>query len=98
MWKCLTGHAYIFQSIIFSCWTSTLNLVSKYLEQDGIPFLRIDGETPTKRRQKLLDQFDDGTVRVLIMTTGTGAFGQALLFTLPPDLGMLLLIQGQPQA
>ncbi|KAH7032710.1 SNF2 family N-terminal domain-containing protein [Microdochium trichocladiopsis] len=63
------------KSIIFSCWTSTLNLVGRHLEKEGVKYLRIDGETPTKKRQDLLDQFDSQTVRVLIMTTGTGAFG-----------------------
>ncbi|KAL9110915.1 MAG: hypothetical protein Q9227_004530 [Pyrenula ochraceoflavens] len=64
------------KSIIFSCWTRTLNLISQYLEQENIPFERIDGECPLARRQIFLDDFaKDARIPVLIMTTGTGAYG-----------------------
>ncbi|ORY68436.1 SNF2 family N-terminal domain-containing protein [Pseudomassariella vexata] len=64
------------KSIIFSCWTRTLNLVARHLKQDGIRFSRIDGECPLAKRQKILDDFAKRTGDpVLIMTTGTGAFG-----------------------
>ncbi|KAL4885939.1 SNF2 family N-terminal domain-containing protein [Aspergillus karnatakaensis] len=66
------------KSIIFSCWTRTLDLIAKHLRRDDvqIPFRRIDGKTPPAERQRLLDEFDStGRVPVLIMTTGTGAFG-----------------------
>ncbi|OLN85473.1 putative SWI/SNF-related matrix-associated actin-dependent regulator of chromatin subfamily A member 3-like 3 [Colletotrichum chlorophyti] len=64
------------KSIIFSCWTRTLHLVAKHLEEAGVPYLRIDGDCPLLKRQETLVRFanrDD--TRVLIMTTGTGAFG-----------------------
>ncbi|KAH6647230.1 SNF2 family N-terminal domain-containing protein [Truncatella angustata] len=64
------------KSIIFSCWTRTLNLVAKHLERANIPFSRIDGECPLSKRQKILDDFEKKSGNpVLIMTTGTGAFG-----------------------
>ncbi|KAK6084656.1 DNA repair and recombination protein rad5c [Seiridium cupressi] len=64
------------KSIIFSCWTRTLNLVAKHLGRAGIPFSRIDGECPLSKRQKILDDFTKRSGDpVLIMTTGTGAFG-----------------------
>ena len=63
-------------SIIFSCWTRTLNLVAKHLEQSDIPYRRIDGNTTLQTRQKNLEEFASGDREpVLIMTTGTGAFG-----------------------
>ncbi|KAL4928301.1 SNF2 family N-terminal domain-containing protein [Aspergillus undulatus] len=66
------------QSIIFSCWTRTLDLIAKHLQnaKPRIRFRRIDGKTLPSERQQILDRFD-GTkdVPVLIMTTGTGAFG-----------------------
>lgn len=71
-WQWLTDNC----SIIFSCWTRTLRLVEKYLKDAGIDHLRIDGDCSLPQRQNMLDQFaksDDK--RVLIMTTGTGAFG-----------------------
>jgi SWI/SNF-related matrix-associated actin-dependent regulator of chromatin subfamily A3 len=37
---------------------------------------RIDGECSTAKRERILHQFtDDPYLRVLIMTTGTGAVG-----------------------
>ncbi len=63
-------------SIIFSCWTKTLDLVGRHLEREKIKYLRIDGERLLSQRQRILDQFARSTrERVLIMTTGTGAFG-----------------------
>ncbi|OIW28319.1 hypothetical protein CONLIGDRAFT_577125 [Coniochaeta ligniaria NRRL 30616] len=65
------------KSIIFSCWTRTLNLVEIYLRRNQIPFLRIDGEILLSKRQKILNEFaePDSRERVMLMTTGTGAFG-----------------------
>ncbi|CAM1506220.1 Fc.00g058610.m01.CDS01 [Cosmosporella sp. VM-42] len=64
------------KSIIFSCWTRTLDLIQIYLRREGIDFLRIDGECPPSKRQRILDQFArPGGPRVMLMTTGTGAFG-----------------------
>ncbi|KAI3328987.1 hypothetical protein HD806DRAFT_481296 [Xylariaceae sp. AK1471] len=64
------------KSIVFSCWTCTMDLVGRHLEKAGIKFLRIDGDTLMSKRQRTLDDFDkDFGARVLLMTTGTGAFG-----------------------
>jgi SNF2 family DNA or RNA helicase len=39
-------------------------------------FKRIDGDCPTAKREKILEDFaNDQNLRVLIMTTGTGAVG-----------------------
>ncbi|KAH8689021.1 putative helicase [Talaromyces proteolyticus] len=63
-------------SIIFSCWTRTLDLIGAYLSNAKIQFSRIDGKTPSTVRQKILDEFVEcKNSSVLIMTTGTGAFG-----------------------
>ncbi|KAH8889022.1 hypothetical protein GQ53DRAFT_843116 [Thozetella sp. PMI_491] len=64
------------KSIVFSCWTRTLHLLSRHLLEAKIPFLRIDGDCLPGQRQQMLDQFArDERMPVLIMTTGTGAFG-----------------------
>ncbi|KAK1597107.1 SNF2 family domain-containing protein [Colletotrichum navitas] len=64
------------KSIVFSCWTRTLHLVGMHLERAGVRFAMIDGNCPLSERQKMLEKFaKDGDLRVLIMTTGTGAFG-----------------------
>ncbi|KAH7333142.1 putative helicase [Rhexocercosporidium sp. MPI-PUGE-AT-0058] len=64
------------KSIVFSCWTNTLNLIQRHLQNDAIPFQRIDGGCSIARRQKILDEFSKTPmIPVLIMTTGTCAFG-----------------------
>jgi len=63
-------------SIIFSCWTRTLDLIAKHLKTEKIVYLRIDGECLLSKRQRIIDRFaSDKSVPVLLMTTGTGAFG-----------------------
>jgi SWI/SNF-related matrix-associated actin-dependent regulator of chromatin subfamily A3 len=66
-------------SIIFTCWTRTLDLIQHYLAEASLKlrqFQRIDGDCPTAKREKILDDFAHNTdLRVLIMTTGTGAVG-----------------------
>lgn len=63
-------------SIVFSHWTTTLDLVAKYLEKHNIGFERIDGSDDIPHRKRILDKFrHDYGLRVLIMTTGVGAIG-----------------------
>lgn len=63
-------------SIIFSCWTHTLDLISFHLNRANIMHHRIDGECPTSKREAILREFAHKPhLRVLIMTTGTGAVG-----------------------
>lgn len=72
------------RSIIFSCWTRTLHLVSRHLRKKNIPFLCIDGNCPLQKRQENLEMFEKSNEKpVLIMTTGTGAFGYVKHVTLP---------------
>jgi SWI/SNF-related matrix-associated actin-dependent regulator of chromatin subfamily A3 len=63
-------------SIIFTCWTRTLDLIESSLQRVFVNYLRIDGDCPTSKREKILDDFAKNPLfRVLIMTTGTGAVG-----------------------
>ena len=71
-------------SIIFSCWTRTLDLIERHLDVEMILFKRIDGDCPLLHRQRILDNFaTNSEARVLLMTTGTGAFGYVRLQGLP---------------
>jgi len=65
-----------FFSIVFSCWTRTLDLVSVHLTKQGIRHQRIDGDQVLSERQANMDRFvDNDALPVLLMTTGVGAFG-----------------------
>jgi superfamily II DNA or RNA helicase len=45
------------KAIVFSSFTSLLDLVGKRLSKESIPFLRIDGSTPAKERTRLVERF-----------------------------------------
>ncbi|KAH9212709.1 SNF2 family N-terminal domain-containing protein [Leptodontidium sp. 2 PMI_412] len=64
------------KSIVFSCWTRSLDLTAHFLAMAQVKFLRIDGNCTMSQRQKILDDFDvESEIRILLMTTGTGAIG-----------------------
>lgn len=63
-------------SIVFSQWTTTLDLVAHHLQKHRIRFERVDGMHEFRYRQRILDQFkSDENLPVLIMTLGVGANG-----------------------
>ncbi|KAK3294356.1 SNF2 family N-terminal domain-containing protein [Chaetomium fimeti] len=64
------------KSIIFSFWRRSLDFVEKLFTEEGIVFGRVDGDVDPPRRRKILRDFhDDPSVKVLLMTIGTGAVG-----------------------
>lgn len=63
-------------SVIFSSWTSTLDLADVALAQEGIRCLRFDGKTPNKQRKSTLQEFSDPNgPAVLLMSLQCGAVG-----------------------
>jgi SNF2 family DNA or RNA helicase len=63
-------------SLVFSYWTSTLNLLEGLLQQRGIRYLRIDGRVTYSERIRILALFsEDLGVAVLLMSIGTGSVG-----------------------
>ncbi|KAK8867411.1 SNF2 family N-terminal domain-containing protein [Apiospora arundinis] len=64
------------RSIVFSCWTRTLDLVGVHLRRRGFSYQRIDGDQVLTQRQYNMDRFvQDRCIPVLLMSTGVGAFG-----------------------
>ena len=63
-------------SIIFSFWTSTLDVVATALDQINVSYARIDGTMPIKQRQHVLTSFnEDSHPRVLLMSLRCGSTG-----------------------
>lgn len=62
-------------SIVFSCWTRTLDLIRDLLNRRRASYIRIDGSAPLQSRKVLLDRFVNDDVNILLRTTGTGAVG-----------------------
>jgi SNF2 family DNA or RNA helicase len=63
-------------SLVFSYWTSTLDLLEGLLQQRDIRFLRIDGRVTYNERLRILALFsEDPDIAVLLMSIGTGSVG-----------------------
>jgi SWI/SNF-related matrix-associated actin-dependent regulator of chromatin subfamily A3 len=73
-----------FVSLVFSYWTSSLDLLQSLLTQNNIPSLRIDGRVSYEQRLRALETFrNDPDVSVLLMSIQTGSVGfvHTLLFS-----------------
>jgi DNA repair and recombination protein RAD54B len=44
--------------VVVSNWTSTLNVIQELCKTRKYPFHRLDGSTPQKQRQELVDAFN----------------------------------------
>ncbi|KAE9373912.1 hypothetical protein N431DRAFT_466160 [Stipitochalara longipes BDJ] len=64
------------KSIVFSMWKRSLDFMARLLYENSIVFGQVDGTLSPDRRQKVLTEFHhDPSVKVLLMTLGTGAQG-----------------------
>lgn len=72
MWKRL-GH----KTLLFSQGTQMLDIIEAFVQRlDDVRYLRMDGKTPIKQRQTLVDQFNnDPSVDVFLLTTKVGGLG-----------------------
>lgn len=68
------------KSIVFSQWTSMLNLVEVPLREAGIKFVRLDGSMPQHQREKAVASFkEDPTVTVFLISMKAGGLGLNLV-------------------
>lgn len=72
LWKRF-GH----KILLFSQGVQMLDILEAFVRrQDGINFLRMDGKTPVKDRQKLVDKFNnDPDIHLFLLTTKVGGLG-----------------------
>ncbi|KAH8668655.1 SNF2 family N-terminal domain-containing protein [Xylariales sp. PMI_506] len=64
------------KSVVFSCWTRMLDLVQQALEQHGIGYQRIDGQSSLAQRKSAIDKFDsDPMASVMLATIGAAGEG-----------------------
>jgi SNF2 family DNA or RNA helicase len=63
-------------SVVFSFWTSTLDLVQQLLDEKEITHIRIDGKTPLTKRSEFMRLFQlDDKVRVILVSITCGGAG-----------------------
>jgi DNA repair and recombination protein RAD54B len=68
--------------VLVSNYTSTLDLLQTLLTSTGLPFLRLDGSTPAKQRQALVDEFNRGSTRshfAFLLSAKAGGLGINLI-------------------
>jgi SNF2 family DNA or RNA helicase len=61
--------------VLFSEWTTMLDLIEPLLEKRLIEFVRLDGSVPQKKRQALIERFREDPEHKLFLTTNAGATG-----------------------
>ncbi|KAE9982043.1 hypothetical protein EG327_005975 [Venturia inaequalis] len=67
---------YSIKSVVFSYWTSTLDLIQQGLEREGIDCVRFDGQATLKQRNKAVQAFrSNPSIRVMLLSLSCGAVG-----------------------
>ena len=62
--------------LVFSQSTQTLDIIEKWVQSKGFKFLRLDGSTPTTKRQGLVDEFQrDPSIFLFLISTKAGGMG-----------------------
>ena len=61
--------------VLFSEWTTMLDLIEKLLQKRKLDFVRLDGSVPQKQRQELVHQFQTDAACKLFITTNAGSTG-----------------------
>jgi superfamily II DNA or RNA helicase len=61
--------------VLFSEWTTMLDLIEPLLTTRGVDFVRLDGSVPQKKRQGLIRRFQENPTCKLFLTTNAGATG-----------------------
>jgi SNF2 family DNA or RNA helicase len=61
--------------VMFSEWTTMLDLIEKLLHKHGLPFVRLDGSVPQKLRPAIVNEFQTNPECKLFLTTNAGSTG-----------------------
>src|SRR5207247_8808188 len=59
--------------LLFSEWTTMLDLIEPLLKKRSLRFVRLDGSVPQKLRQGLVHEFQSNPAARLFMTTNAGS-------------------------
>ena len=63
------------RALVFSQFTSMLHIIEKRLNQENIPYLYLDGETPAAKRLELTERFNQGETGVFLISLKAGGTG-----------------------
>ncbi len=63
------------KAVVFSEWTTMLDLIEPIFEKLGLDFVRLDGKVPQRVRQQLVHRFQNDPGCRLFLTTNAGSTG-----------------------
>jgi len=63
------------KSVVFSQWTSMLDLLKEPLGNSGFAFLRLDGTVPQAKREEILTKFKTSDIPLLLVSLRAGGVG-----------------------
>ena len=70
-----------FPSLVFSVWTTTLDMLESALSSHRLSYSRIDGSRSLEKRSAAIHSFKtDPGVRIMLLTFGTGSVGFGVSF------------------
>ncbi len=63
------------KTVLFSEWTTMLDLIQPILDRVGIEYVRLDGSVPQKKRQALVNKFQKEPTCRMFLATNAGSTG-----------------------
>lgn len=64
------------KSVVFSTWTTHLDLIAQALQDNGFPYVRLDGTMSLKLRQNAINSFrEDDSCQVMLISIMAGGLG-----------------------
>ncbi len=63
------------KAVLFSEWTGMLNLIEPLLRKRKIPFVRLEGKVPQKKRQEIVQEFQTNPQCRVFLSTNAGSTG-----------------------
>jgi len=63
------------KAVVFSEWTTMLDLIEEILQRQGLDYVRLDGSVPQKKRQALVNRFQDAPECQLFLSSNAGSTG-----------------------
>ncbi|GAA4847980.1 DEAD/DEAH box helicase [Algivirga pacifica] len=63
------------RALIFSQFVSFLDLVKEFMEEEGYSYCYLDGSTPVKKRQGIVDEFQQGDADFFLISLKAGGTG-----------------------
>lgn len=65
-----------YKSVVFSQWTTNLDLIEQALQNEDISFVRLDGKMARQARTRVMDSFrEDPEVQVILVSIMAGSLG-----------------------